>query len=336
MKLELPKGLPRRRPSDLKMPRFATDLVHDLRSRRLLPLIALLLVAIVAAPFLLSDPGPTLTPTSGQTGLVPDTGSGPAELTVVAQTPVGLRDYRQRLDQLKAKNPFRQHFTAPVVAGANLGTAGATTTVPSVAPAPSADLPPAPSAVSVPSTPTTSPVTVTGGGGSSGGGGGNGNHGGGGGGDLGGGGGGSGNGGGHGSPPIKAQTQIVTYEIDASVGAPGKTNLRTGLPELTMLPNPKNPIAVFMGVTPDSKRALFLVSTDVTSVFGDVRCGFGDSSCQLIELEPGFPVTLTYGADDKRFRISVQKIVRTVSGTADRNGSAKPRVSTSLGALQPR
>ncbi len=58
--LKLP-SLGGKRPSvpktSIKPPKFVADLYADLRDRRLLPLVALLLVAIVAAPFLLSARG---------------------------------------------------------------------------------------------------------------------------------------------------------------------------------------------------------------------------------------------------------------------------------------
>jgi len=339
MKLELPKRPQLRGAGDLQAPKMVTDLVHDLRTRRLLPLVALLLVAIVAAPFVLSSPGPELTPTSGETGVALTPGSGQPELTVVAQTPVGLRDYRTRLRRLTAKNPFRAHFTTPQVAGANLGTAGATTTVPtsvpsattvtstSPDPAPSPNLPPPSSSVTVTSPPGPSSGSAAGGSAGTGDLGGGGDHGAGAGGTQ------DSGGGGH-STHVQVQTQLVSYRIDASVGAPGKTKVRRNLPELTMLPNPKNPVAIFMGVSPDAKRALFLVSTEVTSVFGDIRCGFGDATCQLIELEPGFPVMFTYGAENKHFKIAVQKITRTASTQRDPGGFGKRPLASGLGPQQ--
>ena len=47
------KAGPELKMPDLKMPQFLVDLYWDLRDRRLLPLVGLVLVAIVAVPFLL-------------------------------------------------------------------------------------------------------------------------------------------------------------------------------------------------------------------------------------------------------------------------------------------
>ena len=53
---------------NVKVPRFVTDLYQDLVDRRLLPLVALILVAIVAVPFLLGgseEPPAPSTPMPG-------------------------------------------------------------------------------------------------------------------------------------------------------------------------------------------------------------------------------------------------------------------------------
>ena len=57
---------------DFKVPAFVSDLYYDLRDRRLLPLVGLVLVAIVAVPFLLSggseEQGARQPPTLGDVG----------------------------------------------------------------------------------------------------------------------------------------------------------------------------------------------------------------------------------------------------------------------------
>jgi hypothetical protein len=295
MKLEMPKmpklpklsrGSGKSGLTSFEMPTVVTDLYEDLKDRHLLPLVVVLLIAIPAAPILLHGKGSEPAPAPSTAGLPSAGGTGGAQLTVVSDNP-GLRDYKRRLGHLQQKNPFKQHFTAPRVAGARLGTTTTTTStaatstsgvtsasggsLPSVSPAPGSDAP----------VPVGSPPASSGG---------------------------TGNGGG--PTKVKVQTKFVHYEVDLRAGTPGKTKKRRGVHELQMLPNAKNPVAVFMGVSGDGKRAMFLVSSEVTSTFGDVRCGFGDSSCQLVELTPGIPVTFTYGAHDKRYQINVLKLHR--------------------------
>jgi len=61
----LKKG-PELKLSELKVPPFLTDLYYDLRDRRLLPLVALVVVAIFAVPFLLGgESTKPATPPSG-------------------------------------------------------------------------------------------------------------------------------------------------------------------------------------------------------------------------------------------------------------------------------
>jgi hypothetical protein len=55
-------------------------------------------------------------------------------------------------------------------------------------------------------------------------------------------------------------------------------------------------------------KPLLLVSRDVSSIFGEVKCLEGDEICQLVEVEPGFPVVFVYGANEVRYRINVLKI----------------------------
>jgi hypothetical protein len=61
-------------------------------------------------------------------------------------------------------------------------------------------------------------------------------------------------------------------------------------------------------------KALLLVSTDVKSVFGEAKCISGEEICQLLEVEPGFPVVFVYGANEVRYAINVLKIYPVVTG----------------------
>lgn len=312
----------------IRMPQFGHDLFADLRDRHLLPLVAVLLVAIAAVPFVLSASDPELSDTKGEASIaggLPES----ARLSVVADAPA-LREYTDRLKQLSAKDPFVQHFTAPQVAGAELGVSSdATTTVPTYSG--SADFSGSTSSSSsttdyqAPSPPITYTETFTetynpdppsdsGSGNQSPGG------------NSGSGGNSNGDGDDEDSTQVKVETKLVSYRISARLGAPGKVQPRERIPELTMLPNEKSPLVVFLGVSADAKKALMLVSSDVTAVFGDVRCGFGDESCQLLTIEPGLPVVFTYGPDEKRFQLTVTKIER-VTESADRAATpSQPRI----------
>jgi hypothetical protein len=90
--------------NSLKAPKFATDLYADLRDRRLLPLAALLVVAIAAVPFLLGggDEEEEMPPPAPPAVVAE---SAQAGFSVVPARE-GLRDYRKRLGYREARNPF--------------------------------------------------------------------------------------------------------------------------------------------------------------------------------------------------------------------------------------
>jgi hypothetical protein len=283
---------------NVKVPPFLENLYWDLRDRRLLPLVALVLVAIVAAPFLLA--GDTKEEPAGSEGSAASVSSGPegADALVVVEEKPGLRDYRKRLAGRTPTDPFQQH----VAKAAHKGNG--------------AQLPDLPSEAS------SSGTTVTGGGGessssggaapaspspapdesSSGG-------------SAKGGGGDATNGGGD-----SGKLTIYTFAIDVRITRSGGKDAESKkaskesepgvkhrvLPQ-TPLPGEKEPVVTYMGASRKGK-ALLLVSTDVKAVFGETKCVTGDDACQLIEAEPGFPVTFVFGYNEVHYTISVLKI----------------------------
>src|SRR5262249_27668883 len=106
-------------------------LFYDLKERHLLPLVALLLVAMVAAPIYFknstkSDPKPAVTPVPTATA---SSATASGETLVVARSAPGLRDYRRRLKKYRALEPF-----AARGGGEEAGTASAEVSGPSSSP----------------------------------------------------------------------------------------------------------------------------------------------------------------------------------------------------------
>ncbi len=91
--------------ADIKVPKMVRDLYADLRDRRLLPVVALLVVAIIAAPFLLGKgkSGGSEGPPAVSTIEAPPSSEG--EFTVVPAARK-LRAYGDRLGYRKPRNPF--------------------------------------------------------------------------------------------------------------------------------------------------------------------------------------------------------------------------------------
>jgi len=114
---------------ELKVPDIVADLFYDLRDRRLLPLIALVLVAIVAVPFLLGGGSEeaAVPPPVAAAAMAAKSGAEGPHLTVVRSKP-GLRDYRKRLAGREPTDPFKQRYNGPVLTGAELKSQSPTST----------------------------------------------------------------------------------------------------------------------------------------------------------------------------------------------------------------
>jgi len=107
---------------DLKVPDFLLDIYYDLKERHLLPLVAILLVALVALPIVLSKSSGAEAEEATGAIATPSAGA-PTSSLVVAQAAPGLREYRRRLDRTP-RNPFKQ----PQASAAGEGSAGGPTT----------------------------------------------------------------------------------------------------------------------------------------------------------------------------------------------------------------
>lgn len=283
------------KPPSLKMPEarppaFLADLYHDLRDRRLLPLLALVLVAIVATPILLGQKSETKLPPAAQgaiAALKEASRQRSSTLTVVEATP-GLRDYRKRLSHRTPTDPFKQRYTAPVLTGAELN----------------------------------EPKEGEGKGSE---------------GESGGSKGSSGEGGSAGSQPGGAsptnpspgsggKPHLVFYSVGIKVRIAksvdgkqqGEPIVRDEVLRQTPLPGEKAPVVTYMGPARKGNKgngkALLLVNDQVRSVEGDAHCVSGDEVCQLLEVQPGFPVILIYGENEVRYSVNVIKFELVVTG----------------------
>jgi hypothetical protein len=103
-----------------KIRKFAGDVVYDLRARGLLPVAILLLVGMVALPFVIGRAGGDTKAATPSSQPSPADAAPENQAAVVAYEP-GLRNYRERLSELPPKNPFRQQFTSPAAGAASAG-----------------------------------------------------------------------------------------------------------------------------------------------------------------------------------------------------------------------
>lgn len=323
--------MPSLKRSDLKVPPVLLDLYWDLRDRRLLPILALLIVAIIAAPILLNKgsdaPSPTPVPiiASGAT-------SRAGQLTVVEAQP-GLRNPHARFAHRRPTDPFKQRFTAPQVAKAeanavttiptssSAATEGGTSEVPAVtvsetpggagaeSNATPATVPSSPSSTSSSISPTPPKAPVERGG--------------------------SGNGAGSsgkesspspGSGEIHYFTWVAKIQIARTDTAPdgstkmGEPEVRESVHPLTPLPGMKSPVVTFLGVETRTENGIFMISNEVTAIYGDGNCVSGTSTCELVEIETGSPAIFELGPNHLRWKVKVlsTELVRV----KDQNGGA--------------
>jgi hypothetical protein len=285
----------------VKAPDFLLDIYYDLRERRLLPVVALVVVAILAVPFLLGrdSEAPELPPpSSGALGAPSDVDG--ARLTVVESTP-GLRDYRKRLHGTPT-DPFIQKYTGvPATSqlkstgegeGEAVSAGGGESTAGTEAPASTGggESSPGSSGGSGSAPPST--------------------------------GGGDGGGGNDGSKPPRLIEFVFDVQISHTVPTPdggekmSEPEARHKVRTLTSLPSKKVSVVTTGGVNFHNGKVYLLVSDDVKSLDGDFVCiaRAPGGLCELLEIELGFPLELVYEPSGSRYRIKVTKIDAVYDG----------------------
>jgi hypothetical protein len=254
-----------------KVQKVFEDIVYDLRSRGLLPVVILLVVGMVAAPMLItrgSDSStPSLQPTAGAVEPALEN-----EHAVVSYNP-GLRDYKKRLKGLSPKDPFRQQFaqsaeTASALSSTVTSPTGGGTTLSGTSPA------------------IGSPIPSTGGGS-------------------------SGSGGKKKKHKKKSAPAAVSYQVDVLAGDVNATLTPfPNVPSMTPLPSQSTPVVVYFGLSSDNTTALFLVSNKVSNQVGPGTCLPAPDDCALLSLHAGESEDLLYTQDGKIYRIVVAQIKR--------------------------
>jgi hypothetical protein len=283
--------------SELRMPQFLVDLYYDLHDRHLLPVVGLLLVGIVAVPLLLGGSSESTEDPAASASTVPPTAR--TSSLVVTKEAADLRDYKRRLDHLTAEDPFVQKYSG----GGGEGGDSSEETEVTVSGGEE-------SSATVESGSPQSESTESGGSPATG-------------------------------SPSQPEIVYFTYALDVRVvpvsvdGKPskGEPYVRQNLPPLTMLPSRDVPALTYMGPSKDGKKALMLVSSDVTSIFGDSACIVGSQTCQLLALEPGLPETVVFGPNAKTYRIELRKIEIETTDHLNRAPLGEPKHS---GKGQPR
>ncbi|HWI97111.1 MAG TPA: hypothetical protein VNS60_13690 [Solirubrobacterales bacterium] len=282
------KAGPELKMPELKVPGFLVDLYWDLRDRRLLPLVGLAIVAIVAVPFLLGGGSESESNTGvSSLGAPPSPESRSARLTVVQAKP-GLRAPK-RLRNDHPTDPFVQRYTSADLKGAKLGggeESAASSTSSSTSTSTSTTV------TKTSSSGTTEVTTET-----------------------------SGSPAAPGVPPhltlYAPAIDVKTIRTETNPDGTKQTSdpvIRHRVLPPAALPSEKEQAVTYMGISSKTEAAMLLISDAVTAVFGEAKCLSGESACQLIEVEPGMPMTFVYGADSVRYKITVLKLEPVVAG----------------------
>jgi hypothetical protein len=266
----------------IKVPSFLSDLYQDLADRRLLPLVGLFLVAIVAAPFLLGESEPESTPPAAVTP--GSAGAAPASSLTVVEAQPGLRDYHRRLGRRSPTDPFKQRHTgAPPTGGLPDESTSSTTSS-------------GESSVTSPDSGSSTPVEPAP----------------------------------EGLPPSgdggvpTGELRLFTFAADVRISsarttADGKKEktepeIRQEVIPPAALPSAKAQVVTFMGISPKTRKPLFLISDDVEAIFGEGKCLSGSESCQLLEVDTQMPITFVYEPTGTRYKINVLKIEPVLKG----------------------
>ncbi len=250
----------------IKPPAFLADLYYDLRDRRLLLPIALVIVAIAAVPFLLGDSEPVELPPVASGGGVEETESASASLAVVEARP-GLRDYRKRLDSRTATNPFKQRYTSipddakvesTSVSSSTGGSGEGSLEVEAV----SGETVTSPGADGDDEAST--PLEFV----------------------------------------IDVQVRRTETKPDGSEER-GELEVRKNVPILAQVPGEKTPVVTLMGANLRTERLVFLVSHEVAAISGEFACITRADVCELLEVRLGTLLDYTYEPSGAHYEIKV-------------------------------
>jgi hypothetical protein len=266
-----------RKVPQVRVPGAVEDLYRDMRDRRLIVPALALIVAIVAVPMALSaDKEPPPAPVA----YTAPEGSEAVAPAVLAEQPVGVRDYRERLKELKSKNPFAGNFDSAQGAG---GGEGSESTVDLTAPGASS-VPDIPTNNDVVPTDTPTPATTTPPAD-----------------DTGDDAGGSGNG--------VDELLILAPRIDVRAGLVGERDKFKSVESGDLLPNKRRaPIVMLLGASENLKYAHFAVSDGVADTEGDGICRPDRHRCEFLRLKEDEKQYFTYGPDGDRYSLKVTDI----------------------------
>jgi hypothetical protein len=267
----------------VKPPPMIEALYRDLRERRLLPVVGLLVAALIAIPILLDGGTETAPPAStAATSATIDAVAAAPELdpVVLADLP-GIRDFEKRLDAFRKRNPFRQQLTGPPKGlEQDLGQLqdGTQQVIDEIEDGAASALDPGGSTSGSPGSVSGPPPDRGQAGSPSGGG------------------------------KVESETIIYSWKIDVKVGPPGDAEKKKGVKQLDFLPGKQRPVVQFIRGDFAEKEAVFVVSRSVDDTWGKGRCAPNRKKCEFLLLKVGQEHRFRYGPDGKTYRLKLTAV----------------------------
>lgn len=282
---------------------FVRNLIADLVAKRLWPVAAALVVALVAVPFALKGGAEEPAPAPMATGGAPSADTA-AVVSLAEDGPRGGKSTTGR-------NPFEQRDVAPesdqsVTAAADTAAASAAAGVDDVIAAAKDAVGSGSGGSSVPAASLPGLGDVTPVGGTS-----------------------TGSTGGSTPKTTPKANSNESYSVDIRFGKDGVLKKQTDVARLSPLPSATSPFFVFLGVLADGKTAMFLVSSDA-EVTGDGKCLPSADACERVEMKAGdtefFDVTTPDG-QAVQYQLELTRVSRETKANAAVAAAARVRES---------
>ena len=123
------------------------------------------------------------------------------------------------------------------------------------------------------------------------------------------------------TPSPRVRRTNYTYELDVKFGQTGREKRYRHLSRMSVLPNPKAPALMFMGVPVDAKTAIFFVHPKLSHA-GEGVCMPSPTECTFLELKLGRDHFLS--VDDYEFHLHLYGINKVKVD----NAATEPRKTT--------
>ena len=125
--------------------------------------------------------------------------------------------------------------------------------------------------------------------------------------------------------PNGPRVQWFRYTADIEFGTPSRAKRMKGVQSLTLLPDERNPVVVFMGVSDDAKSAVFFVADPGFTPEGEGECN-NEDNCRFVKLsldEDSNEESFTASNGGAQYDLKLLKLKRENVSAAEAKGDAE-------------